>query len=134
MGRWVTGSDRITTRIAADDKGCWNWTGKLVRGYGWLSGTYAHRASYELFVGPIPDGLQIDHLCVNRRCVNPRHLEPVTGAENMRRVAERRTHCKHGHEFTPENTYDRPASGRQCRACNAAAVRRYVARRAERAS
>lgn len=73
---------------------CWNWTGALAKGYGrincagdkWL----AHRWSYEHHVGPIPEGLDIDHLCENTRCVNPEHLEPVTGAENTRRYHERK--------------------------------------------
>lgn len=76
--------------------GCWLWTGTLsMKGYGRFNVTdrnnaAAHRFAYESFVGPIPDGLEIDHLCSVRRCVNPAHLEPVTHAENLRRGAERR--------------------------------------------
>lgn len=82
----------------------------------------AHRMSYETFVGPIPDGLQLDHLCRNRACIRPAHLEAVSAAENTRRGASAtKTHCKSGHEYTPENTYLRPrrASGgrRDCRVC-----------------
>lgn len=86
----------------------------------------AHRVSYEEFVGPIPEGLQLDHLCRNRACINPLHLEPVTAKENVRRgrgpraAAERqlmKTHCKHGHEFTLETTYVKPSGERQCRPC-----------------
>ena len=75
--------------------GCWLWTGKLLpNGYGNVStgpkgatsSTTAHRAVYEAFVGPISEGLQLDHLCRNRRCVNPAHMEPVTAAENVRRA------------------------------------------------
>lgn len=73
---------------------CWNWTGALAKGYGRINhagSTYAaHRWSYEHHVGPIPEGLDIDHLCENTRCVNPDHLEPVTGPENTRRYHERK--------------------------------------------
>lgn len=78
---------------------------------------------YEAFVGPIPDGLQIDHLCRVRHCVNPAHLEPVTIAENVRRGAAAQTHCKYGHEYTPENTVIHHG-GRECRTCNRIRSRR----------
>lgn len=94
---------------------------------------FAHRAAYVERYGPIPRGLETDHLCRNRWCANPDHLEAVTHAENMRRRSEAQTHCTHGHEFTPENTYLRPRSAnggaRSCRACNRDAVRRYKSRR-----
>jgi hypothetical protein len=86
----------------------------------------AHRWTYEQFVGPIPDGLQIDHLCRVRHCVNPDHLEPVTSRENTMRGTNfsaqkaRQTHCIRGHEFTPENTRINRAGNRQCRACRQA--------------
>lgn len=94
----------------------------------------AHRVSYELLVGPIPDGMEIDHVrdrgCVNRHCVNPSHLEAVSHQVNTLRggsviaVNARKTHCKHGHEFTPENTY--PWRGnRVCRTCLILRKRRY---------
>ena len=109
------------------ENGCWNWHSYDAReGYGRimvnLRSFYAHRWMYERLIGPIPAGLQIDHLCRNRRCVNPDHLEPVTHQENARRgVAARplKTHCVHGHEFTPENTcYVPDRSQRYCRQCN----------------
>ncbi|WP_187280760.1 HNH endonuclease signature motif containing protein [Microbispora sp. CSR-4] len=94
------------------------------------SSLLAHRAAYELYFGPIPDGLQLDHLCRVRHCVNPAHLEPVTGQENTLRspytMASKwasRTHCGNGHEFTPENTRWKKRSDdptkkfRRCRAC-----------------
>lgn len=70
---------------------CWNYDGRLDRdGYGRAAKGLVHRLSYEALVGPIPEGLELDHLCQNRACYNPAHLEPVAHAENMRRSAERR--------------------------------------------
>jgi hypothetical protein len=80
---------------------CWVWQSVLSDGYGRFTTSEgskrAHRISYETLVGPIPNGLTLDHLCMNRACVNPAHLEPVTAVENIKRGALRRTHCKHGH-------------------------------------
>jgi len=110
---------------------CWEWRGAKSRdGYGYFSVApktmrYAHRVAFELLVGPIPDGMQLDHLCRNRACVRPDHLEPVTGRENRLRgsgfVAEKaqQTHCIHGHLLDEANTYIRPSNGtRHCRECN----------------
>jgi hypothetical protein len=94
---------------------CWMWTGAVDKaGYGeFCAGgrsnrVAAHRWSYQHFVGPIPNGLQLDHFrCWTPACVNPLHLRPSTGMENTHntRVGNAtKTHCKHGHEFTPENT------------------------------
>jgi len=78
----------------------------------------AHRASYEAFVGPIPDGLDLDHLCRNKPCINPAHLEPVTRAENLRRhYALTVTACPHGHAYDHANTYVGPDGKRRCRSC-----------------
>lgn len=114
--------------------GCWLWTSSTRgEGYGKFSGSSvgtdsAHRISYILLVGPIPDGLELDHLCRVRNCVNPDHLEPVTNAENVRRAfaaspRARPTHCKHGHEFTTENTLMEEGGGRRCRICRNVALR-----------
>lgn len=112
---------------------CWLWTGYINdTGYGvvWVSPGLAmrnaHRVAYMLLVGPIPDGLVLDHLCRVRHCVNPAHLEPVVPRENKLRgispaaINAAKTHCINGHEFTPENTYVwAPRAMRQCRACKA---------------
>lgn len=114
---------------------CWEWTASKAHGYGYFNGSRAHRFAYELLVGPIPDGLVIDHLCRNRGCVNPDHLEPVTQRENtMRgysfsRLHARKTHCIRGHEFTPENTKTRSNGARICRECMRLHALRQNARR-----
>ena len=97
---------------------CWLWTGTLgPGGYGRLrhselrKSVAAHRFAYELLVGPIPEGLQIDHLCRVHGCVNPAHLEPVTGKENQHRgfsfagINHRKTHCPRNHPLSGENLY-----------------------------
>jgi hypothetical protein len=113
---------------------CWEWTGRRPGDYGtvWTGSGYlaAHRAVWMLLVGPIPDGLELDHLCKNTPCVNPDHLEPVSHRVNVRRSENfagqnaRKSRCKNGHEFTLENTYPQ-SDGRGCRACRADACRRY---------
>lgn len=110
--------------------GCWPWQGvRSEKGYGRLYDprqkrmVMAHRLAYELTKGPIPDGLTIDHLCRNRACVNPDHLEAVTMNVNLKRgnaastINSRKTHCYRGHEFTPENTNVRGDGARRCRTC-----------------
>ncbi len=104
------------------DSGCWEWRGFVaLHGYGTASllgrKCYVHRLSYMLHVGPIPDGLVIDHTCRNKVCGNPAHLEAVTPAENNRRALADKTHCIHGHEYTLENTYLWNGRNRRCRAC-----------------
>lgn len=117
---------RLWTRARRADSGCLEWTGCTnSRGYGCISidGTIylAHRVAYELAIGPIPEGLTIDHLCRNKLCLHPAHLEAVTGAENTRRHAE---HVKTtplypcGHPRSFLNTLTKSRGGRECRACN----------------
>jgi len=112
---------RFYSRIERDPSGCWLWTGARNRdGYGqlWLGRiVYVHRWAYERFVGPIPEGLEIDHLCRVPACCNPAHLEPVTHAENIRRgyEAKAQTHCKRGHELA--DAYVTRDGRRDCRAC-----------------
>lgn len=103
---------------------CWVWTGaKSSNGYGNYWNRGAHRVVYELLVGEIPKGKQLDHLCRNRSCVNPEHLEPVTQKENLLRgigqcaINAKKTECKRGHIFSSENTYVWRGK-RICRECS----------------
>lgn len=127
--------DRFWTRVAKQESGCWLWTGGKARGgYGkfrFANRTgLAHRFSYEQFIGPIPSGMQLDHLCRNRACCNPTHLEPVTGRENLLRGDTfqarnaAKTRCPAGHEYTPNNTYRYPDGRRRCIACRRASDNR----------
>lgn len=131
-------AEKFWQRVEKGDD-CWLWTGALKpTGYGTLSvsrKTYqAHRIAYELLVAPIPEGLQLDHLCRVRNCVNPEHLEPVTQTENIRRGQQGhgRTHCVHGHEYTPENTIVRKNGWRMCRTCHSAWGKDHYRRNRER--
>lgn len=119
------------------DNGCWEWRGPMSPyGYGRVRrgrkmDVGAHRVLYELLIGPIPIGLDLDHLCRNRKCVRPDHLEPVTRGENNLRgnspaaVEARMTHCINGHPFDETNTMfirrkdpNRSAVERRCRICD----------------
>lgn len=113
---------------------CIVWTGKyFANGYGRVGYKLAHRIAYEQAVGDIPKGLYIDHLCRNRGCVNPNHLEPVTLVENVMRgvsphaLNAKKTHCSKGHEFTFSNTYQRKdRTARECRICRYGAVKKHL--------
>jgi hypothetical protein len=124
-------AERITERI--DDSGeCWLWQGHTsADGYAFFSvngrNTAVHRVSYEAFVAPMPDGLEIDHLCRVRSCVNPSHLEAVTHRVNMQRrvyTPELRAQCRNGHLYDEQNTLTN-SGRRRCRACHVEAMRRY---------
>lgn len=129
MPWWRNTPERLMRRYIRKTDTCWIWIGVLdTKGYGLASIANkryrAHRIVYEALVGPIPEGLELDHLCKNTYCVNPTHLEPVTHAENMRRAFEGITHCRKGHEKAT-NTYIGLDGKKRCRACNTEAARRY---------
>lgn len=118
---------------------CWLWRAARDRdGYGAFRIGHrtvrAHRWAYEQLVGPIPEGLEPDHLCRNHACVNPDHLEPVTHKENLRRGIRGvlTTHCPHGHAYAGANLYVDPGGHRECRTCRSEQVRRCRARKKER--
>jgi len=132
MTEMPTWAPRFFSKFTVGD-GCWEWQAhKVTAGYGGFrigvnKHALAHRLAYELLVGPIPNGLVTDHLCRNRACVRPDHLEPVTNLENIKRGARAQmTHCNRGHEFTPENTYNHPKGSRICRQCRAIREERYA--------
>ena len=128
-------TERLWAKVdvrGSDD--CWQWTGTTSSGYGMIDGKGAHRVAYEDKVGPIPDGMQIDHLChtraaesgtcpggecEHRRCCNPAHMEPVTHAQNVARsVPSQKDRCKRGHDLTdPDNLKPNSRGARQCREC-----------------
>lgn len=123
-------AERLWSRI--DRRGpdeCWPWLGALCEGYGviWLGEgrrqLRTHRVAWTLTNGPIPDGLVLDHLCRNRTCCNPAHLEPVTFVENILRgqgapaINAAKTECVRGHPFDPANTYITARGHRSCRQC-----------------
>jgi hypothetical protein len=130
--------DRIERNsIPEPNTGCWLWLGYVNDGYGSMEvrrdGRYydrpAHRIAYEAFIGPIPDGLVIDHLCACRTCVNPAHLEAVTREVNSRRGTHGRpklvrTHCSRGHEFP----LAQPGRHRRCRLCHRDRKKEYLNR------
>jgi hypothetical protein len=143
---------RFWAKIAPDPAtGCWIWVGGLgPSGYGkyWKDGKtrgQAHRMVYERLIGEVPNGLELDHVCRVRACVNPAHLEPVTHRENIRRspliaaafaarVDEQKsiTHCPQGHEYTAENTQRDKRGCRLCRTCQRAAQADWAARNREK--
>ena len=124
---YVEVSERIQEfrdKVAVTPEGCWRWRGKVnnKRGYGYISHGgrefIAHRVFYTALVGEVPDGLDLDHLCRKRWCVNPNHLEPVTRQVNLLRGRNRnreKTHCPQGHSLA--DAYVDKRGGRSCRPC-----------------
>ena len=138
----MKGRDRFWS-LVEKTASCWHWLGYTQDGYGRTvvdgKRAMAHRFSYQWRHGPVPKGLVLDHLCRNRRCVNPDHLEAVTQRTNSLRgispVSEnnRKRYCKHGHPFDAQNTYLRSQSGnRDCRTCRNDRVRRWKTTNRER--
>lgn len=129
LKRWgaKTAEERFWEKVQKTDS-CWLWTAqKTAAGYGmsWIGKDckYSHRQSYEYLIGPIPEGLELDHLCRNPICCNPAHLDPVTHKENMRRAVRQKYRvkntCKEGHDWgNPKNVYFRRNGTRWCAECN----------------
>jgi hypothetical protein len=131
--------DRVVSVVRIDANGCWNWPQRLMpNGYGRISvgneRHYIHRVAYATAIGSIRDGLEIDHLCRNRACCNPAHLEPVTHrvnnlrSENFAGKRSRQLRCESGHLFDDANTYIAPNGTRKCRACRTVVRRESYAR------
>lgn len=139
LTRYQTAEERFWLNVVKSD-GCWTWRGSHSEGYArfMVQGRTvgAHVYSYTLLVGPVPAGLELDHVCRNRGCVNPKHLDPVTTLENIRRgqgvgaINARKTHCDNGHALVGRNVipqrgpYSKP-NHRRCRACKNEQAKRY---------
>ena len=130
----------IKSKVEIDENGCWNWTGKIAKnGYGHITypnkndrKTYLiHRITYALFKSEIPIGMTIDHLCRNRKCCNPEHLEIVTSKENTLRgngiagINARKTHCIKNHPLSGNNLYITPDKRRNCKKCIRMSIEKY---------
>lgn len=125
---------RLFSRLMIQPNGCVVWTGAKSHGYGYIRVGYrtvgVHRVMWEMFEGPIPDGLTLDHLCRNKLCANLSHLEPVTAGENaIRAIAglvndPHKLFCVHGHPRTPENTRIKSTGRRSCWVCHYSRRRR----------
>ncbi len=129
-------TERFWARVAVTP-GCWLWqAGKSADGYGRFSyqgkSVTSHGFAYQQLVGLIPDGLELDHLCRVRECVNPSHMEPVTHKENLMRgispsaIHAEQTHCAQGHPYSEDNTYLRPTGTRRCKTCERVHSAEYV--------
>lgn len=125
--------ERFLNKISVVDSGCWEWLGSQNnRGYGvfWFNSlpTLSHRFIYEYYHGKIENTLEIDHLCRNRDCCNPEHLEAVTHSTNIMRGDHQNrkvTHCPRGHEYNEENTRHTKVGSRICRKCQSIAQKEF---------
>lgn len=132
---------KLFAKTKRSESGCLEWQGCLsASGYGRIGiekKTFrVHRVAWEMVRGPIPEGMVIDHLCRNKKCCDPEHLEVVTQKENVRRGNSgkrnaEKTHCIHGHPFDEVNTYVSKTGSRQCLACTKARNREYARRKKE---
>jgi hypothetical protein len=130
---------KLLKKIKIDKNGCWIWIGAI---FYKLSGSYgqirigrkkdnkllrAHRVSYEHFIGKIPKGKELDHLCRNTLCINPKHLEAVSHLVNMKRRKDSGLpYCRHGHKYTKETTYIRPDNRRrECKICRKLRIKKF---------
>lgn len=148
--RYMTAQERLLTNRAIQPNGCWHYTGTINKdgygrcGYQGKPGTNVHRVAYIEFIGPIPEGMTVNHRCHDddptcpggkcdhRKCFNPQHLEAVPVRTNILNgktpaaVNSARGACINGHEFTPANTYARSdGGGRGCRTCRSEAAKRH---------
>lgn len=126
--------ERFWAKVRVDDAGCWSWQGcDNGVGYGQIrwhnKQRYAHRIAYEHLIGSVPPGLDLDHLCRNRGCCNPAHLEPVTRSVNLRRGtrSQPKDACKRGHALVGHNAKIDKSGVVRCRACSNAAARERTA-------
>jgi hypothetical protein len=136
---------RFKSHIRMLPNECWEWTGGMFNGYGYMGNCnatrYAHRWYWIQVNGPVPNDAPLDHYrypergCIGRACCNPDHVRPVTHWENILRGVgptaqnKAKTHCPDEHEYTPENTYLTPSGGRGCRECTRRAGREWYAKR-----
>lgn len=136
----LSAEERFWQYVDKTAGGCWRWTGGASHGYGTFmvgraDGSYAqvgaHRFAYQLASGPVPDGLVLDHLCRNKWCVRPTHLEPVTQQTNVLRgdATFKAATCRRGHQYDGENTYITPTGNRQCKTCRRVTMARHRATR-----
>lgn len=132
---------KLLKKILKREDGCWEWLGAVFKkahgNYGQIrmgrkgedKVRFSHRVSYEHYIGEVPRGLELDHLCRNTLCVNPQHLEPVTHYENMRRgYWVMKDRCVHGHLYSEDNTYINIRGHRECKICRKLRVQKSNAK------
>lgn len=138
INKQKTTSERFWEKVDKIDNGCWRWVGAISNGYGrfYINGKIclAHRVAFEWAKSKIPTGMTIDHLCRNRWCVNPDHLDVVSLKDNLLRgigptaIHAQATHCPQGHPYDLINTYFTPNGYRDCRICKRVSKLRWIAK------